>query len=59
LETLQRSLRDSNIVNKLLSAIPKMPSKREPLFAENTNKLKILREREKPRCMLPMPTLLC
>ena len=40
LETLQRSLRDSNIVNKLLSAIPKMPSKREPLFAENTNKLK-------------------
>ena len=43
LETLQRSLRDSNIVNKLLSVIPKMPSKREPLLEENTNKLKIFK----------------
>ena len=43
LETLQRSLRDSNIVNKLLSVIPKMPSKREPLSEENTNKLKIFK----------------
>ena len=41
LETLQHFLRDSNIVNKLPSVIPKMPSKREPLFVENTNKLKI------------------
>ena len=41
LETLQHFLRDSNIVNKLPSVIPRMPSKREPLFVENTNKLKI------------------
>ena len=43
LETLQHFLRDSNIVNKLPSVIPKMPSKREPLFAESTNKLRILK----------------
>ena len=42
-ETLQRFLRDSNIVNRLRSLIPKMPSKRVPLFAENTNKLKNLK----------------
>ena len=41
LVTLQHFLRDSNIVNKLPSVIPRMPSKREPLFVENTNKLKI------------------
>ena len=42
-ETLQRFLRDSNIVNRLRSLIPKMPSKRVPLFTENTNKLKNLK----------------